>query len=225
MVNIVICLSATLVLLFKLCLTTLKVVTMETILTPKQAKKAREEVGLSQGNVAVSLGINRTYLSLFESGKYIFDDDTLEQMSEFYIDHGAEIESPDTLTEGGMPVGKVRIMDGFMIADHLPDEEVENLLGEYAFNTDAIESLRNNTPKEGFWGIDEDDLANKQNQILALMARNFCIIEQLHGHESIKPCHKDKIDGDKKTTGDFISAFLSTRLSPLSKASNESVEI
>lgn len=52
--------------------------------TPPQAKTARVAAQLSQGRVASDIGINRSDLSQFESGKYLLDDSTLNRLRDYY---------------------------------------------------------------------------------------------------------------------------------------------
>ena len=59
------------------------------ILASDQAREARTKLGLSQGRVANAVGLNRTYLSLFENGKYLFPDRDLEKLHSYYSDNGA----------------------------------------------------------------------------------------------------------------------------------------
>src|SRR3569623_842624 len=66
---------------------------MEIILTPEMAKAARQKSNLSQGDVAASLGINRTNLSLFESGKNLFDESVLSSLREYNEEIGYVFES------------------------------------------------------------------------------------------------------------------------------------
>src|SRR4051794_41916245 len=66
---------------------------MKTLFTPQQAKSARAAAQLSQGRVASDLRINRSYLSQFESGKYLFDDPTLTRLRDYYSKRGAKLES------------------------------------------------------------------------------------------------------------------------------------
>lgn len=66
---------------------------MEMILTPETAKAARQKINLSQGKVAADLGINRAYLSHFESGKHLFDTSVLLSLRRYYEKNGLVLES------------------------------------------------------------------------------------------------------------------------------------
>ena len=57
-------------------------------MTPHEAKTAREALALSQSRVATEIGINRTYVSLFEAGRYILDDASISKLQSLYEAHG-----------------------------------------------------------------------------------------------------------------------------------------
>ena len=46
---------------------------IQSTLTGAEAKRARESVGVSQTKIAAAVGLNRTYYSLFEAGRYVLD--------------------------------------------------------------------------------------------------------------------------------------------------------
>lgn len=63
-----------------------------------EAKAARTDRGVSQADVSAALGINRTYYSLFENGRYTLTDEQQSQLAEFLeLDaaHDDEPPSPD----------------------------------------------------------------------------------------------------------------------------------
>src|SRR3989344_2943495 len=156
---------------------------MEAILTAEQAKEARSKTRLSQGKVAADLGINRTYLSLFESGKYVLEDSVLESLRSYYQEHGYDFggEEPAdgrvAARQAPQVRGTVRVMDGFQVVAAMPDEEAETLLSEYVEKRVKIKELCAQEPEEDsfafFSDVDEEDLRERQQQILMLMARNF----------------------------------------------------
>ncbi len=51
---------------------------MNTLLDTAIFKSARESMGISQSKLAKELGINRAYLSQFESGKRLLNDNEIE---------------------------------------------------------------------------------------------------------------------------------------------------
>src|SRR3569833_4745641 len=66
---------------------------MKITLTPEVAIGARQKTLLSQDKVATDLGINRAYLSLFESGKYLFDECLLSSLRAYYEEKGYVFDS------------------------------------------------------------------------------------------------------------------------------------
>jgi transcriptional regulator with XRE-family HTH domain len=175
-----------------------------TILNSQQAKTARETLGISQGKLASELNINRSYLSQFESGKRLLADKELNLLREYYEENGYEfIDSPTNEGNG------IRIMDGFALPAGVNDMDADIILTEYAENMEKIQLLSEKDIKinSGIFSdsIDDDDKEAKTRQLLCLMARNYTLIEQLQGRETISPCPSSDIAKVKTTTSEFIS--------------------
>jgi len=162
---------------------------MNIILTAKQAKQAREDTSLSQGKVATELQLNRTYLSLFESGKYVFDDNTLQSLRSYYEALGVVINN-ETME---VTDTEARLRDGFIIPHAIDDDEVEEFLAEYAENKSVITTLCADKPETGlFGGVVQEDVESRQYEIILLMARNFLLIEELQGHLTLMPSQAEE---------------------------------
>ena len=106
---------------------------MAAILTSIQAKAARHATKLFQGKVATDLGINRAYLTLFESGKYLFNDSALSSLRNYYEEHGYEFnrdfeDMNGQLKSDPSPHNPFRVKDGFEIPSSMDESEVEELL-------------------------------------------------------------------------------------------------
>lgn len=192
----------------------------EVILTGAQAKAARARLGLSQGKVAVSVGLNRTYLSLFENGKYLLPDGDLLRLRDFYSDLDSEFDDPgavhsDDLGEAGSCADSdgdsayIRVKDGFVIPQHMDDDEVERILSEYAENKATIHrlcayDLRGHHTDTFLWDeLDQDEVEKRTNEVLVLMAKNHVLVEALQGGAPVSAC-----EGKPQTTGDFVEAML-----------------
>jgi len=189
---------------------------METILTAEQAKTARDALHLSQGKVASEVGINRTYLSLFESGKYVFEDDTLSALRSYFEEQGHDFDTPNDQAATSKPQGSVaatravlavRVKDGFVVPSALAEDEAEKLLTEYQENRRQIVALCGEQPNEGFFfsDVDENDLQRRQQAVMQLMARNYALVERLHGHT---PLGEQDEGGRKKTVGQHLDGLF-----------------
>ncbi len=191
---------------------------MDQILTAQQAKNARSAARLSQGKVATDLGINRSYLSLFESGKYVLDDNTLTQLRDYYQDHSVHLDgtSNGRTIPASTPTENARLRDGFLLTDAMDDDEADALLTEYAENREKISALCAEDLTKGFFsslfGVDSDDAAEHVNKVLTLMARNFAIVEQLQGHDTASLPTRVDAKREKRTTGDFVNTRFSETL-------------
>lgn len=173
---------------------------MEIILTPEMAKAARQKSNLSQGEVAASLGINRTYLSLFESGKYLFDESVLSSLRDYYEEIGYVFESiHDHQPKSESPLHNAQI----------DEAKAELLLTAYEDNRNKIISLCQQHPKEILFWVDEDDLEGRIKGILLLMAKNYALIEQLRGHQAISPNGEATKNNQRQTIAGYVSDLLS----------------
>jgi len=160
--------------------------------TAQQAKTARFNAQLSQGRVASDLGINRSYLSQFESGKLLFDDATLNRLRDYYVNRETLVESPAQVPsaqcrDDSEESNTVRLRDGFLLPPEADEDHVEALLNEYAENRRRIADICNiDLSNSGFFGfgVDEDVANKKADDVLCLMARNYIIVEELQGHET-----------------------------------------
>jgi transcriptional regulator with XRE-family HTH domain len=179
---------------------------MQSVLSATQAKDARAALALSQGKVASDLKINRAYLSLFESGRYVLPDSVLTALREYYEQHGHTFEkAPKGKTTGNKPAVEpdaqegARLMDGFLVPAALDQEAAEALLAEYSENRAKLDALCEQAPRDSiFFGPDESDMRKRQREVLMLMARNYVLVEQLHGHATVHDCIGD---GKQKTIG------------------------
>ena len=91
--------------------------------------------------------------------------------------------------EGLADQPKLRVMDGFMVPGQIEDELADSLLSEYHENSQRIAALCESDLKKGlFFGVDEEDREEREQEVLLLMARNYTLIEQLQGHETLSAC-------------------------------------
>lgn len=106
------------------------------VLTSQQAKQARQVLGLSQGKVAGELEINRAYLSQFENGRYVFDDELLTKLRDYYQQNGFDL--PEALDEPVSDIDRqvattdTRAMDGFVAPNQKAEVDADDILTEYA---------------------------------------------------------------------------------------------
>jgi len=193
---------------------------MSIILTAQQAKQAREAVRLSQGKISSVLGINRTYLSLFESGKYIFDDQALEDLRKYYEGLGYDFQ--DEGLDGGIDVinyplpappdniSNQSVSDGVEASSELPVQGHTELLTEYEANRQAINDLASQEVGGGlFSDWFEEPGEEEKLRLITLMARNYSIHEEMKGHHTIRPCDPEMLDNKMDTVGEMVGAMFS----------------
>jgi transcriptional regulator with XRE-family HTH domain len=189
---------------------------MNTQFTPQQAKVARGTAQLSQGRVASDVGINRSYLSQFESGKYLLDDATLTRLRDYYSKHGAKLESvahaPSAQFENDSDESDtLRLRDGFLLPPETDEDHADALLNEYAENRHRIDNMCTfDLSNSGFlgFGVDEDKAHKLADEVLSLMAKNYAIVEELQGHDVMHGNFEQPLKGKNKTVRDFVRLRL-----------------
>ncbi|HCS28659.1 MAG TPA: hypothetical protein DIW43_14450 [Spongiibacteraceae bacterium] len=188
-------------------------------ITPATAIAARKELGLSQAMVAREIGLNRSYLSDFEGGKRILEDRWLEALFSFFLAEGwlpADTE-PEVVgtevaqqSEDSSATNFFACADGFIIAKPAIDEEVESLLDELYDNNERIRGEKQRLLPRGFLGgLDEADAVETCLPALAMMARQYEITQQLHGHHEKPRSDLDpSVKGSVQTVGDYLAILV-----------------
>ena len=168
---------------------------MNNIQTPVILKQARESLGLSQASVSRETGINRTYLSRFESAVQILSDSDLQSLQDHYANLGFEfseiagIENTEhDLNDDGnqiVPRESCTIIDGFLIPDGIDSLKVEDLLDELKRHEEFIESELSTPPITSIFGTDERDLRRRLRLLGLRGLRCYSIVQKLKGREQV----------------------------------------
>jgi transcriptional regulator with XRE-family HTH domain len=182
------------------------------IITPDLATEAREQLKLSQAKVARDTGINRPHLSEFERSKRILNDPQLEALHTYFVGLGWEpsedtnIESAEQLLSSDKH--SLTITDGFVAID-LPPGDLDQLLEEFYDNQQKIEELKKEPAARAVIGWIHEGEAQKQLiEVLLLIARQYEIVQIIHGQHEILI---NVIPGDQSTiltTGEYIEANI-----------------
>lgn len=201
--------------------------TIETF-APTESIRAREFLALSQARVARDTGINRSYLSQYESGKRILEDRWKLALKDYYVSLGWDPHlDPEDLIEPERelePPFNLVSRDGFEIA--LSDmEAVEILLEEFYESGDQLELLEQVPIERGFFGeLEAADALWQCRQYLAHTARQVEILRSLRGHSKLtEEAASNAADISKiKTVGDYV-AHLTRPLRDRGLATSSSV--
>ena len=182
---------------------------MDIILNPKDSILARESLGVSQAAVSRDTGINRVYISQFESGKRILEDTDQCALRDHYQDLGwdptkSEKEKNKTGNSDSLPI---RIRDGVVVLNDLTDDYIEETLAEI-YSTKAIvqNAEKEEVPRGFFNGIDQEKAVRKAIWILLHYMKIHQLQSSLQGR---KPQKTDEITAEKvETTSDYIHLFM-----------------
>lgn len=184
------------------------------VLTPDQAIEARVSLNLSQAKVASDTGINRAYLSQFESGKRVLEDRYLDPLLEYYENQGwkpaPDVEKQPVAQRINSPKHSLHISDGFVIAGSVNSAQEEELLEEYYQNGLELEKLSSEDLPRGFLGgLDENAAIKKSLRPLLLAARQFEIKQILHGQHAPRKANVDPEDSRTVVTvSDYLECLL-----------------
>lgn len=180
------------------------------ILSGEQAKQARNELGLSQRAVASGAKVNRPFLSKFERGEVIVDDDFQQQLRDYLESSGYEFPDPDSENEDSIDLPTVPgpagfyVMDGFLVAASLPAEQAEIILDEFHQVKTEIESIQCQplafeNDDWDWWDEDPEFTAECQQdsqRLVLLMARAYNLVHKLKGFPVVDPTNPVDEEGN-----------------------------
>lgn len=172
------------------------------IITADQSRKARRELGLSQAVVAESTGLNRQYISEFESGyTNRLTNAHLRKLRSFYEakieearDAGEEIEVEfGAVTKAARSVAKVEAFTAkrcvFPVADDVSDEVLASTFGAIANNDKRLADLLCTVAArdDGIFGDGEltPDTISALRESFSLLAANYLLIRTVGGWPEI----------------------------------------
>ena len=175
-----------------------------------QARAVRQACRVSQASVAAAIGINRTYLSLFECGRYVLTEHYLEALRDYY---GSLGWSDDDKCDGaGVSV------KGFPVPQSEEGEisdDAERLQAEYAQMEledlrPEIQELLGTKVKPGFlWGVNEEDRFEKTGRALCLLARAYKLTEESIGNDVFRLMPEEEGRDRRPLVVDFVKQALS----------------
>lgn len=177
-------------------------------LTPAQSAEARNALGLSQAAVANETGLSRVYLSQFEGGKRILEDQWLDKLIECYEEKGwvNEAGGPDDSDQDNHYVPRVR--DGFIIPDAMPDDSAESIMDRLYVTRQkrkALESERIPT----FLGLPDGTAARKKVLQLGLLCRQeTALVAEMQGQLDMGDAPSDETKQKVQTVAQYADYLL-----------------
>lgn len=164
--------------------------------------------------------MNRAYLSQFETGRRLLDDEQLRKLRAYYEELGhvfSGVEKPESFPEetpDGWHAGDpedddfegrpARVMDGFVVPAGVLEDDADTLLTEYATNTRRLRELANQRLERGFFGGVSDESRRQAQEVLRLMARTCVLIQALQGQEAAAPSST----ASEETIGNLVAMEL-----------------
>lgn len=178
------------------------------VLTPAQSAEARNTLGLSQAAVSNETGLPRVYLSQFESGKRILEDQWLEKLIECYEEKGWVID----MDEAEAPEEDVpylpRVRDGFVIPDALPDESAESIMDQLYLIRQKRKTLEAE-PIPTFLGLPDNSAARRKVFQLGLICRKeTALVAQLQGQMDMEETTTDESKQKAQTLAQYADYLI-----------------
>jgi transcriptional regulator with XRE-family HTH domain len=177
---------------------------IEQILSPSQAVSAREELSMSQAKVASDTGISRPYLSQFEGGKRILEDDKQQILLDYYTGYGWVYPEPIFEDENEDILPYV-VRDGFAVTKSIHNQELEEILSEHYENAEKIDNLKSLKVKRGslLGKIDKEHANFIWLQVMMLTARQYTIKQLLHGQLDVAGEFVEQEKAQISTIGEY----------------------
>jgi transcriptional regulator with XRE-family HTH domain len=122
-------------------------------ITPSELKALRTLKGVSQAALAHEVGIQRSYISQFETGKYLMQDTELQEITDYLAslndvnDHGSQ-NSPEKLLEA-------RVVDGLLVPGAKDGDALEEQVAALQVAQAELGAACNvSMPRGLLWGVD-----------------------------------------------------------------------
>jgi len=170
------------------------------ILTSRQSKDARDQLGMSQRKAAADSGLPRFTLNQFETRKVVPADNFLQLLREFYENQGAVIEDaepvePDQKVLNAEALQDRYYLDGYVVTGAMSQDEAEQILEELALVEERVGTIMDE-PIEKDWLFDSltNACQERQKELQVLMARAYILTRKLQGRSTVEPCTKDDFD-------------------------------
>jgi transcriptional regulator with XRE-family HTH domain len=126
-------------------------------ITPAELKSLRTLKGVSQAALAHAVGLQRSYVSQFETGKYLMTDAELQAIADYFEalpdvnDHVSEMR-PESLLEA-------RVVDGLLVPGTKDSDALDTQLENWRVALDELTVACNVKMPRGFLGgVDANEL-------------------------------------------------------------------
>jgi transcriptional regulator with XRE-family HTH domain len=160
-----------------------KEINMQQILKPSELKSLRISHGVSQAQLSRDLEIQRSYISQFEHGKYVFDDEILTAMKEYFESVDMLNDEPE-ISPADIGLDPI-VRDGLLVPGGLEVEEVETGFDGLNSCLESFHQVCQRDLPKGFLlgGIDEEKLAEYQLEAGVIAIRALNHIMELQGRQ------------------------------------------
>ena len=185
----------------------------EVLITPAQARAARQSLGLSLKQISDATSINRSYCSMFENNKMPLAQKYQRALADYFTSRGVDLDaladaSPSAAPRAGALVQQF-LRRCFKLSDDLPEAQYQRAIEQMEKHDERIAELLNAAVGRGL--LSEWNAATEagQRELFGLLAANYLLFRMLQGHNIVSP----RPDGsDAKTLADLLADWVKVTL-------------
>jgi transcriptional regulator with XRE-family HTH domain len=151
-------------------------------ITPVALKALRTLKGVSQAALAREVGLQRSYISQFETGKYLMTDAEIDAVTDYLsslndVNEKVPQESPEALWEA-------RVVDGLLVPGGLSGDKLEALIEALRDAQDELVIASNiNAPRGFFGGVDQAELDRLRSRAGIIALKVVHLMSAIQGRE------------------------------------------
>lgn len=183
------------------------------LITPAQARAARQSLGLSLKQLSEAAKINRSYVSMFENGKLPLAQKYQQALVDYFLSQDVDLDALANAEPGGTQRA-VNIVQGmfrrcFYLSNELPQQQYERAIEQMEANDERIAELLNTAISRGLFSDLDAEAEAAQRDLFGLLAANYLLFRLLQGHNIVSPRPKGI---DAKTQADLLADWFGLTL-------------
>jgi len=183
------------------------------LITPAQARAARQSLGLSLKQISDATNINRSYVSMFENGKMPLAQKYQRAFVDYFTSRGVDLDALVAAAPAPAPsvaqVAQGMLRRCFFLSNDLPEAQYQRAIEQMEQNDERIAELLNAAVGRGL--LSEWDTATEADQraLFGFLAANYLLFRMLQGHNIASPRPES---GDEKTQADLLADWFKVTL-------------
>lgn len=195
------------------------------LITPTQAKAARNSLGISLKQLAEATKVNRSYVSMFENGKLPLAQKYQQALVDYFrsrdVDLDALLRDAATATQSPAQIVQGMFRRCFYLSSDLPQTQYERAIEQMESNDERLSELLNSAISRGLFSEMDTETEATQRELFGLLSANYLLFRLLQGHNIIS-ARQEGVDA--KTQGDLLADWFSLTLDEITGTKAKLVE-